>query len=135
MLISGSDYRPSMSRFLNRFSKNAQSHTPERNEYLQNLFASFLKASENCPPDTFVSSRTRRFSLALFEAVFTALCTDPFKNGTLVDRKISAEAVRQLDADTEFIEASEKASADKTNVDRRLRRARSILLSSSLSTL
>ena len=37
MLIDGSDYRPSMIKFLNRFSKKCASNDSQDNEYLESL--------------------------------------------------------------------------------------------------
>lgn len=127
MLTLGHEYKPSMTRFLNRFSKSSKRNSPEQNDYLAALFRSFVKACESCPKDIFVSPRTKRFSIALYEAVFTAVCSTPFKKKTLVERSLDPTAIRKLDSDKAFIEASEKASADTTNLELRLRRAKELL--------
>ncbi|OLE44281.1 MAG: hypothetical protein AUI36_23395 [Cyanobacteria bacterium 13_1_40CM_2_61_4] len=126
MLLAGDDYRPSMSRFLNRFSRS-QGHPAELNEYLERLFHSFLKACESLPNDAFVSSRTKRFSIALYEAVFTAACESALVTRGLLTKPLSLMQIRVLDSDSEFVEASEKASADRSNVELRLKRARALL--------
>ncbi len=127
MLAEGADYRPSMPKFLNQFSRRCKTNSEEKNAYFEALFKSFLQASQQIPPDTFVSSRTKRFSIALYEAVFTALVRPAFERHELFAGEIDAARIRQLDLDPVFIEASEKASAGTSNVARRLERARIIL--------
>lgn len=127
MLMAGAEYRPSMSKFLNRFSRKTQGNAVELNTYLETLFASFIDACGPLPEDAFFSSRTSRFSIALYEAVFTVLCEAPLARKSGVKATPKPQAIRALDADPAFVEASEKASADKVNVDRRLERARAIL--------
>jgi len=127
MLIEGDTYRPSMTKFLNGYSRHSQGNVAELNSYLEQLFKSFLDACAGLPPDAFVSTRTRRFSIALYEAVFTAACEGPLHKKNLVAKPLETPALAALGADSEFIEASEKASADKANVNRRLARARLIL--------
>jgi uncharacterized protein with ParB-like and HNH nuclease domain len=123
MLVNGDEYRPSMARFLNQFSRKCGNNDAAKNQYLEQLFGSFLDAAANLSPDAFVSSRTKRFSIALFEAVFTAAGRDAFSNRTLITFQLAADYVRRVDADPEFLQASEKASADKANVAKRLERA------------
>lgn len=127
MLLDGADYRPSMSRFLNRFSKRMKGHTQDLNEYLERLFRSFLDRCSGLPEDIFFSPRTKRFSIALYEAVFTVVCEVPFRAKGLVETAPAVDAIGRLDLDEIFVEASEKASADKANVERRLERARALL--------
>lgn len=127
MLILGDQYKPSMSRFLNRFSAAAKKYPQEKSEYLAKLFSSFVAACSGCPRDIFVSSRTRRFSIALYEAVITAMCEGPLRSDALVREQISPDKIRALDSDSKFIEASEKAAADTANVKVRLERARAIM--------
>jgi len=127
MLMDGDEYRPSMSRFLNRFSKRAKSNLSEFNTYLEHLFGSFIESCSSLPEDIFYSQRTRRFSIALFEAVFAVACRPALRERALVKRVPTETAIRTLDRDSEFAAASEKASADKTNVETRLKRATCLL--------
>lgn len=127
MLIDGDDYRPSMTKFLNKFSRRCKANDEEANSYLEGLFKSFVRAADSLPTETFSSARTKRFSIALYEAVFRAVCRPALEKGELVKGRLDAERIRTLDADPEFAEASEKASADRTNVQRRLARAEALL--------
>lgn len=128
MLLEGHEYKPSLSRFLNMFSKRAKGYAPELTGYLEGLFGGFVEACGALPDDVFFSRRTKRFSLALFEAAFCVSCKTALDAKATTPRVLSAERVRALDGDSEFVEAATKASADKTNVDRRLARGRAVLL-------
>lgn len=128
MLLEGRQYKPSLSRFLNMFSKKAKGYEPELTGYLEDLFGAFVQTCAALPDDIFFSRRTKRFSLALYEAAFTVACEGALEAKRLGPRTLSAERIRVLDEDPEFVEASTKASADKTNVDRRLVRGRTVLV-------
>lgn len=127
ILLAGSRYKPSMTKFLNLFSRSAKEYDADRNAYLESLFDAFLAECSDLPPDTFVSSRTKRFSIALYEAVFTVACEDALAAKDLSIAHVEYEAVRKLDVDHDFVEASERGSAHTANVERRLSRARALL--------
>ncbi len=127
MLLEWRNYKPSMARFLNNFSKKAKVFDLAKIDSLNALFDAFLEACKDLPADAFVSTRTRRFSIALFEATFSAIMATAYSGGLPEVGLVSATKLRQLDADPAFIESSEKASADKTNVDKRLARATILL--------
>lgn len=127
MLIRGSDYSPSMTKFLNRFARECKGLDAPTNEYLEALFGSFLDAAADLPEDTFVSRRTKRFNLALYEAVFTAACTDAFAEHRVLNGTLNAQEIEALDIDEVFLEASQQATTQKSNVDARLDRARALI--------
>lgn len=78
MLITGNDYKPSMIRFLNSFSRKSKGNSDEKNSYLAKIFDSFLSATGRLSADAFINKRNNRLNIALVEAVFTAACRDPF---------------------------------------------------------
>lgn len=127
MLVKGHEYVPSMSKFLNQFSRMAQHFSGAKITYLETLFCRFLETFDDHPEDIFVSSRTHRFSIALYEAVFTALVRPPLMDDTLNALITSTDAIRALESDPQFVEAAEKAAADRANVERRLQRADALL--------
>jgi hypothetical protein len=127
MLVNGDEYKPSMARFLNQFSRKCSNNDDVKNGYMERLFASFLDSAKDLSADAFVSPRTKRFSIALFEAVFTAVARNAFLSKTLITHHLTDEYVRRVDADPEFAQASEKASADKVNVAKRLERATKLM--------
>jgi hypothetical protein len=125
LLIKGDTYKPSMVRFLNGFSKDAQEYNAETVNYLESLFDSFLKSCSPLPNDAF--HRGGRFSVMVFEAVFVAVCRVPYAEGNLVTGKIDAHSVAQVKEDVKFWGAGQKGTASKENVLTRLRRAQEII--------
>lgn len=126
MLIEGDSYKPSMVKFLNRFSNNCKSLEMEQINYLERLFESFLHATENLPERIFYGVRGR-FATLFFEAVFAAVCKAPFKNRSFVVRELSPQLIREVFEDKRFMEASQTDTASAQNVKERLTRARAIM--------
>ena len=126
MLVDGEEYRPSMVKFLNQFSKKCEENDAERNEYLGSLFSSFLKATGDLPARTFIN-KNNRFNIALYEAAFTATCMDAYREGRQVDKYIQPKQIEELKADDVFTEASLHGTTQTDNVQKRLQRANVIL--------
>lgn len=126
MLIDGERYAPSMTRFLNSFSKMCQGKTANEIEYLSNLFKSFLEKTIALPREVFINPATNRLDLALFEAVFTAACGDAYRATRMLSEHgmLNEASVSALGADVEFREASQSATTDRRNVVARLRLGR-----------
>ena len=127
MLVEGDNYAPSMTKFLNQFSKQCKTHSGDQNEYLEKLFFGFLEGCQSLPPDIMVSKRTKRFNIALFEAVFTGACRERFLNREVPTGVLVEGDVRALDNDPEFLEAAQKATTQTANVQKRLSRARQLI--------
>jgi len=127
MLIDGHTYRPSLTKFLNQFSKKCEAHTPEQNDYLENLFKSFLKACQGLPVDAFINKKNRRFNMALYEATFSVGCESAFQSRQTITGKLIAERLVQLESDPEFLDASLEGTTSTVNVKKRLERTRKIL--------
>lgn len=127
MLISGPEYAPSMVRFLNRFSRLCEGHSDEQNEYLEELFLSFIDACEKLPDDAFINPKNNRFNIALFEAVFTATCRKAFDGRRLVKGVIDSKQVDRLEDDLQFNKASLEGTTRTTNVELRLKRAKALV--------
>jgi uncharacterized protein with ParB-like and HNH nuclease domain len=128
MLIEGSKYKPSMTKFLNNFSKNSKMLDSQRIKYLEELFESFIANCEGLPNEAFLS-KSSKFNISLFDSVFATVCSRVFSNRELVNEPIDHDNILQLQTDLEFIEASRSDTASKTNVDLRLQKARQYLLS------
>jgi hypothetical protein len=125
LLIKGDEYKPSMVRFLNGFSRQAQEYPSKEVAYLEALFESFLKSCSALPDDAF---QTRgRFGFMLFESVFVAVCSPAYSNHHLVSGTIALDSLAQLKADRDFKQAAQKGTASKDNVLSRLRRARELI--------
>lgn len=127
MLLDGANYAPSMVKFLNQFSKKCASHSEDRNGYLKNLFISFLNACGSLPDDAFLNKKNRRFNLALYEAVFTAICEQALKERRIINGNIDQSRVMELENDGDFAKASLEGTTNTANVTIRLERARSIV--------
>ena len=127
MLIDGSNYRPSMIKFLNRFSKKCAENNTQENEYLQSLFCSFMDATSGLSDGTFINKKNNRFNIALYEAVFTAACRDAYSNKDTVKSAIRPEQVEELRRDDRFNAATLKATTQTENVQTRLAIAADII--------
>lgn len=128
MLIEGSKYKPSMTKFLNSFSKNSKEIDDERIKYLKNLFESFIASCQALPKEAFLS-KSQKFNISLFDSTFAALCCTGFPAREFVSEPVNHEKLIQLQNDPQFVEASKSDTASKTNVETRLLKARNILLS------
>jgi len=126
MLIDGGEYKPSMSKFLNGFSKRCKTQTHEQITYLEGLFDSFLQACDVLPDRAFFSKQGK-FNISLFDAVFAVVCGGPFARRALIQERINPAKLTSLQDDGEFSKASQSDTASKANVSTRLRRAREIL--------
>lgn len=127
ILVDKETYAPSMVKFLNQFSNKSKVNTPEQNEYFETLFKSFLNATNHLEHDTFINKSNGRFNIALFEAVFYATCIDNYARNKTISARLSAEHIRNLEVDANFIEAATSATTSRRNVNIRLERGVSIL--------
>jgi hypothetical protein len=123
MLVSSSTYKPSITKFLNDFSRKMKVSSQDRLDYLENLFKSFLEACGELPPKTFNGPKGR-FNISIFESVFNAVCEGPFSRQEMVERPVKPELIAALKQDSEFMQAAQKATAGTTSVETRLRIAR-----------
>lgn len=126
MLIRGNEYKPSMTRFLNRFSFEARSFPEENINYLESLFKKFV---DNLPHDDekLFHSKTGRFNISVYESIFVAACYDAFKAKNLETQNITIQQISELKMDEEFIEATQSDTASLKNVNLRINKAKSIL--------
>lgn len=123
MLIDGENYKPSMVKFLNQFSKKCEANTKEKNDYLSALFKSFIASCKSLPSDIFLNKTNKRFNIAVFEAVFNAVSRSAFSERKLIESTIKQESIRELAADQEFLDASQEGTTTARNVKKRLKRA------------
>lgn len=127
ILIDGENYAPSMVKFLNQFSHKCKTQTSENNQYLCTLFKSFLNACSSLADDAFKNKKNKRFNVALYEAVFTAACEQAFSERRVVVGTLDSEQIQNLEIDEEFVQASQKGTAQTKNLIARLNRAREIV--------
>lgn len=127
MLADGGEYKPSMTRFLNKFSKKCEGNAVTYNHQLKSLFLSFLQAASDLPDGTFINRANNHFNIALFEAVFTATCASAYANEGIIKDRLSADRIDRLRKDPQFTDASQKATTRTENVTKRLKIASEIL--------
>lgn len=127
MLYHIDEYRPSMIRFLNHFSNFAKNFMEELIEYLENLFISFLDSCSELPADAFLS-QNKKFSISIYDAVFSSVCKSFFESHDLVTFKISQEKLTHLKENMEFRSAYQSKTSTIANVKKRNNLARHILL-------
>lgn len=126
MLISGSTYKPSMTKFLNKFSLTAKSLPNENISYLEKLFLAFSEKAFSEESKIF-HSKTGKFNISVFESIFVAACSSAFDAKTLDVKDIDLEKVAQLKEDAGFIEATQSNTASEKNVTYRLASAKKML--------
>ncbi|EHY6748572.1 DUF262 domain-containing protein [Salmonella enterica] len=120
MLIDFDNYIPSMVKFLNQFSKKSKTNTKEKNEYLQDLYLSFIDSCSDLPDDAFVNKSNKRFNIALYEAVFTAACEPSFLKHELIRGKIQYESIELIKSNTDFTAAANEGTTKVANVELRI---------------
>lgn len=126
ILINGDEYKPSMVKFLNKFARDAKEYDKDKVNYLEALFNSFLKASVNLDSECF-NTRTGKFNISIFEAIFKATCEPYIADQELVDHVINPVLVRRLKENSEFISATHHSTARRDIVKKRLLIADEIL--------
>lgn len=126
MLLDSHDYKPSMTRFLNQFSKKSKAFSQDSLPYFQQLFERFCDVLISLNPKAFIST-AGKFSITLFESIFVALCEEAARNGNLEINRTSRENIESLKTNSDFLKASQSNTAGKTNVEDRLKIAKQIL--------
>ena len=124
-LVNKDKYAPSMTRFLIQFSRECESYSEEENKYLEALFESFIEAMPDTSTNVFL--RNGRFNVALYEAVFYAVCRDAYKFRSKVCTKLAQDNVSMLAEDQEFVAALQGGTTMTTKVQKRLERALHVL--------
>jgi uncharacterized protein with ParB-like and HNH nuclease domain len=127
MLIDVNNYAPSMVRFLNQFSRKCRGHNAEQNTYLSDLLKSFMDSCSDLADNAFLNKKNNRFNVALFEAAFEATCRVAFKEKRVLNGKVSAQQLSQLEMDPAFLAATLEGTTQTKNVKARLDRADAIL--------
>ena len=122
MLMDAEGYAPSMSKFLNQFSKERQNNSKEANQYLEGVFKHFLKAASDLPSDVFVNKSNNRISIALMETVFAAACREKYQVRGLPEGSLNSDEIGALETDSAFLKASQQATTQRANVHKRLDR-------------
>lgn len=127
MLVDSENYAPSMSKFLNQFSKKRQDCGKEDNKYLEEVFKSFLKATGQLPGDVFLNKGNHRVNIALVEAVFSAACRTKYQERKSLEGELDLAQIRSLETDSTFVDATQLATTQRANVRKRLERGYALI--------
>ncbi len=126
MLINGSNYKPSMTKYLNKFSNDVKTLSLSDIKYLEELFNSFLGSCQNLTENAFMG-KSNRINISMYESIFTAVCKAAYDNKSLDIPPIDEERLNLLKNDEEFKNAALSGTASKPNVETRLRKSQEIL--------
>lgn len=119
MLIDGAEYKPSMTKFLNKFSFKVKTYSSDNINYLESLFLEFLKVV-SVADDRIFHSKTGRFNISVFESIFVATCKNAFSSKIIELPDVNLEKVSLLKEDISFIEATQSDTASEKNVKHRV---------------
>ncbi len=119
VLLDGHNYRPSMSTFLNRFSKKSKMYNSDQISNYEKLFTAFLSSVDGVPRTMFAAG-SGKFSVSIFESVFVGACANAIENHSVSVPKVTQTAISSLKSDSEFQAASQQATTNKPNVAKRI---------------
>lgn len=120
------EYRPSMTKFLNKFSNDARTFPAQEIEYYEKLFVEFVARYSGIDKTAFYT-QGNRFSVTIFESIFYYSCKEAFERRDVAIRVADEKKLRNLREDTEFIQATLSRTANATSVNTRLDKALEIL--------
>ena len=126
LLVHNGEYTSPMNKFLNSFSRESMSFSDETIAYFVDIFKAFLSACEGLEKTSF-ATKSGKFAISVFDAIFVAACEKSFKSRTVNIPKIPCEAIVELKANTDFIKATQDSVASKASVDKRIAVAKEIL--------
>jgi hypothetical protein len=72
-------------------------------------------------------SKSGRFNISVYEAIFVAACEDAFKAKGFDLRTFNSEQVSRLKSDSAFIDATQSRTSGAANVKTRIDKAKMIL--------
>jgi len=126
ILVNKETYRPSMTKFLNKFSNDAKSMKIEMIDYLGELFIKFVEEYSKLDKKIFYTGNNR-FSITIFESIFFYSCIDAFKNRTLDIKVAEEEKFNELRNNPDYISATLDNTASTKSINTRLDKAIEIL--------
>ncbi len=125
LLYDGALYSGSMIRFLNRFSKEAQSFDKEKIEQSKKIFFDFISVCADIDKKDFLT-KTGSFNVSLFDAVFVTVAERILADG-VEGAAITQTAFNALREDENFRTAITHSTSHVESVKTRLRLARKYL--------
>lgn len=126
LLVSYENYSPSLTKFLNLFSKKARKFTDKEIEYFKNLFEKFISYVSSIDEKIFYSE-SDRFNITIYESIFVALCEATYQRKATNIKSTTIEKLSRLKQDRSFIESTQKSTTSKKYVLQRIKKAKEIL--------
>lgn len=126
MLINHDKYKPSLTKFLNDFSAKARKFDEGKIQFLEGLFGEFAKELAAIDKKVFFT-KGGRFNISVYESIFVALCEKSYKDSSTVVKPTDAIKIHSLKNDKEFVTATLSKTANTSNVNLRIERAKKLL--------
>ncbi|MDC7243583.1 MAG: DUF262 domain-containing protein [Sphaerochaetaceae bacterium] len=126
ILYERENYKPSMTKFLNKFSKEARSFNEEKIDFIKKLFLAFIDAYEFIEKELFYSGNNR-FSITIFESIFYFSCVDSVNSGVINVKVADKEKLLSLRKDPDFMKAILNNTASTNSITTRLDKAIELL--------
>jgi len=120
------NYKGSLNKFLNEFSRKMKSAEVAKVDNIYKLFTKFLEKTNNLDMEIFFSKK-KSFNVLLFEAVFYASCKNAYKGSNLEIKDLTEEKINLIKNNPEFISSTESETGKKHNVEKRFKIAREIM--------
>lgn len=127
LLLENKTYSPSMTQFLNSFSKKSRAFTGDSLDYFRQLFEKFCEYTLTLGNAVFTTTKGK-FSITVFESIFVALCEEAAAKKNFDIKKTDQTKIDKLKQNTDYINATQDNTAGKKNVETRLRLAKEILV-------
>lgn len=126
ILMEREAYKPSMTKFLNKFSSDAKQFDSELIVYLEKLFMKFTETYRSFDKQVFYTSNNR-FSITIFESIFYFSCIEAFNERTFNIKETTLEKITALKEDPEYTSAILDNTAGTKSINIRLDKAVELL--------
>jgi uncharacterized protein with ParB-like and HNH nuclease domain len=126
MCLFTSQYKSSVSGFLNNFSNHAKTYNTQDINLFSDIWNGFMDSVKGIDENHFRTGGNR-MSITLFESIFYAATYDSFKDKALKIRQVGVNYINVLKNDPEFLAFSTDKTTRREHVIGRLERARVIL--------
>lgn len=113
------NYKPSLANFLNSFSKHAKGFDNQKIIFLEEEFVNYLDAIKELDLELFISEKSRRFNIFLFESIFASIASRAIKTNVHSAYNIDNVKIKSILMDESFQAASIAGTTNTTNVFKR----------------
>ena len=124
MLEQGSNYKPSMVKFLNQYSDDAKKYDNTHIQKLKTLAVSFFENNRHIQLN---ASDSKKPSPNIFDCVFVASCHQAHSQGGTNARAINSSSLAKLKENPDFKETTQMQTSSIANVAKRLNLSRNML--------